>query len=77
MFIYMSENWFSGCLTRSDLNRAVQRPNLARVLKFSIEEEEKSYFPCRKTKELMNCTVRSGPLFSHIFKKRFFLSRLI
>ena len=39
--------WF---LNRSDTNQAVQAQKMARSLKFQIEEEEKSYYPCSENK---------------------------
>ena len=40
------ENRFSGFPTRSDTNRAVQPQNIARGLKFRIEEEDGLYYLC-------------------------------
>ena len=44
------ENLFSGFLTRSDTNWAVLPQNMARGLKFRIEEVDGLYLLCSETK---------------------------
>ena len=44
------ENRSSGFLTRSDTNRALQSLNMARGLKFRIQEVKGLYYPCSENK---------------------------
>ena len=46
-----------GFPTRSDTNQAVQSLNMARGLKFRIQEVEGLYYPVAKTKALISFTV--------------------
>ena len=74
------ENLFSGFPTRSATNRGVQPQKMARGLKFRIKEVEGLFFYVEK---FMRWSVArsprnlSAPLFSHMQKTGFLMTRLI
>ena len=65
----LGENLYSGFLTRSDTNRAVQPHGMARCLKFQIYDEG-LYNLCSENKGVDQLLADLGLCF-HISKKRF------